>query len=166
MSDKSGIVFRETVNSSDPESIYRLTESCGLFYPEELAVARELAEESLSRGSASGYYFLFAETEGSLIGYSCFGPVPMTSRRFDLYWIAVRKELQGRGIGKCLMKLTQSRIQDMDGKRVYVETSSRKLYEPTHMFYEANGFHKEAVLKDFYAQGDDKIIYMKDFHAN
>lgn len=166
MSEKSGIIFRESLNPSDPENIYLLTQSCGLFYQEELAVARELAEESLSKGLSSGYYFLFAETEGFLIGYTCFGPVPMTAGRFDLYWIAVRKELQGRGIGRHLMELTQSRILDMDGKRIYVETSSRKLYEPTHMFYEACKFQKEAVLKDFYSQGDDKVIYMKDFHAN
>lgn len=166
MNEKPFINFRETVNFSDPESVYRLTESCGLFYPEELSVARELAEERLSRGLSSGYYFLFAETEGSLIGYTCFGPVPMTSGRFDLYWIAVQKKLQGTGIGKHLMELTQSRIVDMDGKRIYVETSSRKLYRPTHMFYEACKFQKEAVLKDFYAPGDDKVIYMKDFNAS
>jgi len=156
------ITFRETVDPADPESIHRLTTSCGLFYPEEIAVARELVEERLIRGTASGYYFLFAQRDGSIVGYTCFGPIPMTSGRFDLYWIAVLKGLQGSGIGKLLMKRTESRVRKMNGRRIYVETSSREIYEPTHRFYHACAYRTEAVLKDFYAEGDDKVIYLKD----
>lgn len=156
------INFRETVDPADPERIYHLTTSCDLFYAEEIIVARELVEERLLKGMASGYYFLFAELDGSVVGYTCFGPIPMTSGCFDLYWIAVLKYLQGTGIGKRLMELTELRIQAMNGRRIYVETSSRKIYEPTHRFYHACAYRTEAVLKDFYAAGDDKVIYLKD----
>ena len=156
------VIFRDTVHPSDPEVIFRLTESCELFYPEETAVARELAEERLARGPSSGYEFLFAETDGIVIGYTCFGPIPLTQGRFDLYWIAVQKDLQGTGIGRRLLQLTEVRIQEMKGRRVYVETSSRKIYEPTHRFYHACAYRTETVLKDFYADGDDKVIYLKD----
>lgn len=155
------IAFRNTVHHSDPEDIFRLTEACELFYPEETAVARELAEERLARGPASGYEFLFAETDGIVIGYTCFGPIPFTQGRFDLYWIAVRKDLQGTGIGMRILELTEARIQEMKGLRIYVETSSRKPYAPTHRFYLSCGYHQEAILTDFYAPGDDKVIYMK-----
>ncbi len=156
------VIFRDTVHRSDPEVIFRLTESCELFYSEETAVARELVEERLARGSSSGYEFLFAETDGIVIGYTCFGPIPFTQGRFDLYWIAVRKDLQGTGIGRRLLQLTEVRIQEMKGQRVYVETSSRKIYEPTHQFYLTCAYRAETVLKDFYADGDDKVIYLKD----
>jgi GNAT superfamily N-acetyltransferase len=155
------VTFRNTVHRSDPEAIFRLTESCKLFYPEETAVARELAEERLARGPSSGYEFLFAETDGIVTGYTCFGPIPLTQGRFDLYWIAVQKDLQETGIGRRLLQLTEVRIQEMEGRRIYVETSSRKIYEPTHRFYLSCGYHQEAILTDFYAPGDDKIIYMK-----
>jgi len=155
------VIYRDTVHPSDPEAIFRLTESCELFYPEETAVARELAEERLARGPSSGYEFLFAETDGIVIGYTCFGPIPLTQGRFDLYWIAVQKDLQGTGIGRSLLKLTEVRIQEMKGRRIYVETSSRKPYAPTHRFYLSCGYHQEAILTDFYAHGDNKVIYMK-----
>ncbi|MBI5594201.1 MAG: GNAT family N-acetyltransferase [Deltaproteobacteria bacterium] len=154
--------FRETVDPADPQRIYRLTASCDLFYPEEIVVARELVEEHLVKGTASGYYFLFAQQDDAVVGYTCFGPIPMTSNRFDLYWIAVLKNLQGTGIGKQLMELTELRVREMNGQRIYVETSSRKIYEPTHRFYHARAYRTEAVLKDFYADGDDKVIYSKD----
>jgi ribosomal protein S18 acetylase RimI-like enzyme len=156
------VTFRETVQISDPDNVFHLTESCDIFYPEETAVARELAEERLARGPSSGYDFLFAETDGNVIGYTCFGPIPLTQGRFDLYWIAVSKGLQGSGIGRRLMQLTELRIQEMKGRRIYVETSSRKPYAPTHRFYHACAYRTEAILKDFYADGDDKIIYLKD----
>jgi ribosomal protein S18 acetylase RimI-like enzyme len=155
------MTFRDAVRSSDPENVVRLTESSGIFYPEETAVARELVEERLSRGPSSGYDFLFAETNIGVVGYTCFGPIPFTQGRFDLYWIAVQKDLHGTGIGRHLLQLTELRIQEMSGRRIYVETSSRKPYAPTHRFYHSSGYHQEAVLKDFYAPGDDKIIYMK-----
>jgi ribosomal protein S18 acetylase RimI-like enzyme len=157
------VTFRNSVDGSDPETIFRLTESCELFYPEETAVARELAEERLTRGPSSGYEFLFAETDGIVIGYTCFGPIPLTQGRFDLYWIAVQKHFQGTGIGRRLLQLTEVRIQEMEGRRIYVETSSRKPYKPTHRFYLSCGYHQEAILTDFYAPGDDKLIYMKAF---
>ncbi|MGH7286410.1 MAG: hypothetical protein ACREI8_00100, partial [Myxococcota bacterium] len=44
---------------------------------------------------------------------------------------------------------------------VYVETSGRRDYEPTRAFYERAGYVAEARLADFYAPGDDKIVYVK-----
>ena len=148
------VTFQDTVHSSDPEAIFQLTESCGLFYPEEMAVARELAEERLSRGPSSGYEFLFAQTDGIVTGYTCFGPIPFTLGRFDLYWIAVQKDLQGTGIGRRLLQLTEVRIQEIKGRRIYVETSSRKPYTTTHRFYLSCGYHQEVILTDFYAPLD------------
>jgi len=153
--------FRDAVCGSDPEAIFHLTESCGLFYPEETALARELAEERLARGPSSGYEFLFAETDVIVIGYTCYGLIPLTQGRFDLYWIAVQKDIQGTGIGRRLLQQTEARIQEMKGRRIYVETSSREPYAQTHRFYQSRGYHQEAILADFYAPGDDKIIYMK-----
>ncbi len=47
------------------------------------------------------------------------------------------------------------------GSRVYVETSSRPLYEPTRAFYLARGYREEARLPDFYGPGDAKVMYVK-----
>ncbi len=157
------ISFRETLCPDDPDHIYHIAESCALFYPEELTVARELVEERLSKGETSGYYFIIAEKHGAPVGYTCFGPIPMTRNRFDLYWIAVLKSCQGTGIGRQLIQKTETRIQHMNGRRVYVETSSRDDYAPTHRFYQTCHYHQEAVLKDYYAPGDDKIIYTRTF---
>jgi len=153
--------FREEVFPSDLETVRDLTASTGFFSKEEIAVATELVEERLAKGLRSGYHFLFAEYRGQVAGYTCFGPVACTLASYDVFWIAVSNDLRGRGIGKSLLEKTEQKIAALGGERIYVETSARDLYRATHAFYQRSGYDREAVLRDFYAPGDDKIVYLK-----
>ena len=153
--------YRHQILPSDPGAISRIVQSSGFFSIEEIALARELAEEKLAQGTACSYQFLFAEDKDSVLGYTCYGLIPATSGSYDLYWIAVNEQLRSQGLGKALMKETERIISDIGGRRIYVETSSRNQYKPTHGFYESCGYKKEALLKDFYAEGDSKIMYSR-----
>jgi ribosomal protein S18 acetylase RimI-like enzyme len=159
--EKMKLSYRTGVCRKDVDSIGRLVEATGFFSVEEIGIARELVEERLQRGVDSGYYFLFAEEGLTLAGYACFGPIPGTMQSFDLYWIAVHPSFQKRGIGRTLLRAAEQEMVKNGAVRVYVDTSSRPQYEPTRQFYAACGYRKEAVLEDFYAPGDGKIIYMK-----
>jgi len=44
---------------------------------------------------------------------------------------------------------------------VLVETSGTPAYTPARRFYESCGYRYEAVIHDFYAPGDDLIIFGK-----
>jgi ribosomal protein S18 acetylase RimI-like enzyme len=158
---RSSIAFREEVKPEDCESVRHIVESSGFFSADEVQVAVELVEERLSKGLGSGYYFLFAEQEGRVVGYTCFGPISCTKGSYDLYWIAVHDDFRGLAIGRELLLKTLRLIESLGGVRIYVETSSRPQYAPTRSFYNKHGFKQEAVLKDFYDHGDDKIVYSK-----
>jgi ribosomal protein S18 acetylase RimI-like enzyme len=155
------IKFRQQIKQTDIEAIEKIVRSSGFFSSAEIDIALELAEEKLVEGAASSYQFLFAEVENIVCGYSCFGLIPMTSVSYDLYWIAVNDKIRGQSIGKKLLSKSEEIIFSLGGKHIYVETSSRNQYRPTHNFYESCGYHKEAILKDFYSAGDSKIIYSK-----
>jgi len=159
------LVFREDVSPSDAGLVRDIVSSTGFFNAEEVDIAVELVEEALSRGPSAGYFFVFAEHEGVVVGYACYGPVPGTKSSFDLYWIAVRAELRGRGLGRMLMEWAESAVGDTGGTRIYIDTSSREQYAPTRCFYESCGYRKDAVLEDFYSPGDSKIIYVKKLKA-
>jgi ribosomal protein S18 acetylase RimI-like enzyme len=160
-SEPSEIRFREEVRVEDIESIRRIVESTGFFYPEEVEVSVELVEDRLSNGLDSGYFFLIAEREDLPVTYSCYGPIACTFGSFDIFWIVVHKDCQGVGLGKQVMEKTEERIRSLRGRAVYIETSSRDLYEPTRAFYRRCDYRVEAVLKDFYSPGDDKMIFVK-----
>lgn len=153
--------FRQQIQHSDIGAIADIVKSSGFFSAEEIDIALELAEEKLTQPHDSSYQFLFAEDEKIVAGYTCYGLIPATSSSYDIYWIAVRKNMAGKGLGKRLMAKTEELIRDSGGKQIYVETSSRDQYTPTHKFYENCGYHREAFLKNFYREGDSKIIYAK-----
>jgi D-alanine-D-alanine ligase len=158
------IILRDTLLASDLQAIRNITESTGFFYPDEVDITVGIATEHLKKGLQSRYNFLFADSEeGQTIGYACFGLIPCTRRSFDIYWLAVHKEFQGSGIGKILIAAVEKNVLCLGGKTVYLDTASRPLYEPTRQFYLRCNYVAEALLKDFYDYGDDKIIFAKRF---
>lgn len=159
--DISSITYRHDVEPKDKENIRLILESSGFFFPDEIDAAVELVDERLMKGIRSGYYFLFAEQGDRVLGYTCFGPIACTKASYDIFWIAVHHDLRGQGVGKKLLAKTEQMIINLGGERIYIETSGRKLYEPTRLFYHNFGYQEEAILKDFYAPGDDKVIFVK-----
>jgi GNAT superfamily N-acetyltransferase len=155
------VIFRYEPAPSDRDEVRRIVESSGFFYPAEIGVAVELIAERLAKGPPSGYHFVFAECDGRTVGYTCYGPIAATVASYDLYWIAVEQSCRGKGLGRLLLAETERRIGASGGRRVYIETSNRPQYLPTRTFYQRCGYALDAVLKDFYAPGDDKAIFVK-----
>ncbi len=161
--DLATIAFRYEVAPTDRDAVRRIVESTGFFRSDEVDVAVELVDERLTKGEASGYYFLFAESAGRVIGYACYGPIACTLGSYDLYWIAVDRDHQGQGLGRMLVAESERLIRRQGGRHIYVETSGRPQYLSTRRFYERCDYHTAAVLPDFYDQGDDKVILVKVF---
>ena len=153
--------WRAEVTQSDSAAVGELVASTGFFDPAEQAIAVELVDEALTRGPKSDYQFLFADADGDgkLLGYTCFGRIPATVSSFDLYWIAVSPTEQRRGLGASLLKKTESMCLKLGGTRMFVDTAGRQQYAPTRAFYERMGYEKAAMLDDFYAEGDAKVIW-------
>jgi ribosomal protein S18 acetylase RimI-like enzyme len=131
------------------------------FTPDEVAVAEELIDASLKDPQGSGYECIVAREQGEVRGYICFGPTPMTQATWDLYWIAVSPGMQGRGVGKQLYHAFAESIRARGGAQVRIETSSKESYASTGGFYERLGFSIDGRLRDFYAQGDDLLIFYR-----
>lgn len=154
--------LRYEVRHSDGDAVRAIVERTDFFRADEVDVAVELVDEHLARGLASGYHFVFAETEGTVVGYACYGPIACTVASYDLYWIAVDPTQQGQGIGRKLIRATEVKIAAAGGQRIYIDTSGQPKYSPTRAFYERSGFRCAARLVDFYAPGDDRLIYEKN----
>jgi ribosomal protein S18 acetylase RimI-like enzyme len=156
--------WRNVVQQSDAEAVRRLVADTGFFSHEEVLVAVELVDETLAQGNASGYEFLFLDQPdhpGGLLGYTCYGLIPATQSSFDLYWIAVSPQAQRQGWGEKLMRESERLARASGATQMYADTSARKQYAPTRAFYERMGYEKAAVLKNFFAAGDDKVIYVR-----
>jgi ribosomal protein S18 acetylase RimI-like enzyme len=178
----TGIVLGE-LSAADRPRIAEILRGSKVFSAAEIGVALELFDESSEEGAlrnekraiphssvlvphlSSDYLFLGAFTpEEVLVGYACWGPTPATDRTWDLYWIAVDTALQGAGIGTILLEEVERRLVGQHARMLIAETSSRSDYAATRGFYARRGYTEAARVRDFYARGDDRIIFVKRFH--
>jgi ribosomal protein S18 acetylase RimI-like enzyme len=150
------------LTSADRARIEEITRAVGLFREEEIPVALEVFDEAL-RGGLSGqsYQVLGADVEGRLSGWICWGPTPCTLGTYDLYWLAVDPGLQGAGIGTALVGEMERRLTGL-ARLIVVETAGRPDIGATRAFYEARGYVPTATIPDFYAPGDDQVVFVKE----
>lgn len=93
------------------------------------------------------------------IGYCA--PEQLTEGTFNLYAIGVRSDCQGRGIGSQMMAYIEQELMQNGHRILIVETSGAAEFQLTRQFYEKLNYAKEAVIRDFWSEGDDKVIYWK-----
>ena len=150
------------LEKQDLPEIIKLVRETGVFKESEIQVAQELLEIAVENPDQKDYIIYSYVTEnGTIAGYYCCGPTPMTMSTFDLYWIAVSPAVHGTGVGSELLRFAEKHIRAKGGRLLIAETSSTPKYEKTRAFYERKGFEQRACIKDYYKSGDDLIIYGK-----
>lgn len=153
------MLIRE-LERNDVEPLKEILQATDVFRDEEIEVAIELMEATL--GNTEDYVQkTIVDDAGNVQGYYCVGPTPMTQSTFDLYWIAVNPDYHGKGIGYQLLNDCERTVGSMKGNLIVVETSSLPKYEGTRRFYVRNKYFEAARIRDYYAQGDDLMIYTK-----
>lgn len=145
----------------DIPKIKSLLSGTGVFTSIELAIAIELVEDKLSGKDTSYQFILARDKDETLLAYSCFGEIPLTDKRYDLYWIAVNKINQNNGIGRQILEKTETCVKSLGGKFIYIETSGSLEYINTQQFYLKQGYQLVATLADFYSDNNAKLIYEK-----
>lgn len=147
----------------DRDAIYSLLIQTDNFSESDIRIGLEVLDESLYQPEKSDYRILCAlNNDQALAGYICFGPIPLTVGSFDLYWIAVRAACRRQKVGEKLLLSMETDLIREKARRVYVDTSSTPAYAEARNFYEKHHYQIAAVLKDFYREGDHKVVYMKE----
>ena len=156
-------MIRRTVPADVPRLI-ELTNSTGFFRPEEIVGLREVLDDYFAQfandPSANHVCFTF-EQDGRIAGYVYIGEAELSDRGWYVWWIAVDPTIHKRGIGRELMKEAEEEARRRGGRVMFVETSGMANYAPTRRFYLRNGYDQEAVLRDYYRDGDDMVIFRK-----
>lgn len=105
-------------------------------------------------------YLIIAE-DASIEGFLCFG---IRQNRYELLWMAVKKDKQSQGIGKSLLKFLIQHLKDKNIKELYAKTLSPEdsytPYERTRKFYEENGF-QQLYIEKANKKGLDDLVVMR-----
>jgi ribosomal protein S18 acetylase RimI-like enzyme len=149
------------MTGEDKPAIIQMLQNIPEFKPAEVDIAEEVMDSYLGDSIRSGYHIFVAEVGSSIAGYICYGPTPLTEGTWDIYWLAVTPTQQSQGIGKTLLNLAEGNIKETKGRLALIETSSKPEYEATRHFYRAQGYEMACRIADFYASGDDKLVFQK-----
>ena len=147
---------------ADGPQIQDITARAGVFNEEEVDSVRIMWTEYLTMGAeGSGYHFIVSRDGDQVLGYAIYGYRDLTDGVYDLFWIAVDPNARRRSVGRELILACEDIIRQAGGRILIAETSGTPHYEPTRKFYFGMGFQDEAIIKDFYTQGDDLVIFTK-----
>jgi ribosomal protein S18 acetylase RimI-like enzyme len=95
------------------------------------------------------------------IGYICFGATPMTEATYDVYWLAIRPDHQGRGVGGRLLAETERVLGERGARIIRVETSSLEGQGGALRFYRRAEYQQVGLIEGFYRPGDDLVTLAK-----
>jgi ribosomal protein S18 acetylase RimI-like enzyme len=118
-------------------------------------------DEYFEEFQAEGHKCVTYERHGEVLGFAYYAPTWMTDHTWYLWWIAVKKQTQARGVGTALLRHLEEDIRAAGGRLLLIETSSLPSYEPTRRFYLKHHYEQEAVLRDYYADGDSMVVFSK-----
>jgi GNAT superfamily N-acetyltransferase len=153
--------FRDHLRTRDAAHVEQLVRAAGVFNDEEIAMARELIEQSVGAPNGAGYRFLLADGPAGLEGYICYGPIPGTDGRYELYWIVTAAPVQRRGLARALLVASECRVRAEGGTHLFAETSTRIDYAPAHALYGALGYTRYCAVPDYHGDGDGLAIFGK-----
>ncbi len=146
---------------TETEELVRIAGGTNVFKPLELDNLRELLTEFHAGNCGLGHDALSFEVDGQPVGFTYFAPTPMTAGTWHMYWILVTKGIQARGIGTQLLQYVETEITEAGGRLLLIETSGLPTYELTRQFYIKHGYEQAGIIRDFYSDGDDQVIFRK-----
>ena len=153
-------MIRPTV-PADTKTLVKLANETTVFKPHEIMALEEVLDDYHAVEHAQGHRCVTFEKDGHILGFAYFGPAAMTDNTWYLWWIAVTKHTQAKGIGTQLLHYSEKEIIKAGGRLYLIETSSLPHYEQTRRFYLKHGYEQHATIGDFYSDGDSMVIFRK-----
>ena len=144
----------------DRESIIEIAQLSGLFPPDGIADI-ETTLAAFFAGQTDGDQWLVSILESRTAAIAYYAPERMTDGTWNLYLLAVHPEHQGQGLGGALVQQVEHDLLQLSARVLLIETSGVPDFAGQRAFYTRLGYHEEARIREFYAPGDDKIVYWK-----
>jgi ribosomal protein S18 acetylase RimI-like enzyme len=155
-------MIRPTLETETP-TLLEIAEETGVFKSIEIKALEEVLTDYHEGNLALGHRCVTYEKDGQVLGFAYYAPTAMTDRCWHLYWIAVSKRTQARGIGGELMRHVEEDIKHVHGRQLLIETSSLPHYELTRKFYLKQNYEEACIQPDYYSDGDHMVVFRKHF---
>ncbi|MEM7626483.1 MAG: GNAT family N-acetyltransferase [Planctomycetota bacterium] len=155
-------MIRSTI-AADVVDLLALAQATGLFETPEVEVLGQLLAEHFEAGGESADLWLTDDGEEGVgpVGVAYVSPEKMTDRTWNLLLLAVHPDRQKRGRGAALLRHVERELAERGGRLLLVETAGVDEFAYVRAFYRKHGLEQDAVIRDFYADGVDKVVFRK-----
>lgn len=116
-------------------------------------------------GDRQGGAWVVDEADDELAAVAYYEPRDAADRVWFLKMIAVSPKVQGRGRGAALLQWIEDELRRKDQRLLIVETSSTHQYTRARAFYGKLGFAEVGRVPDYFADGDDMVMFRKDLRT-
>ncbi len=145
------------VSKSDIEGLKEVVDSSGLFPSEYLD---EMISDYFDNSESQDIWFAsFDGNRPTAIGYCV--PEKLTNETYNLLAIGVTRDTQRNGVATEMMNYIEQQLKQKGGRLLIVETSTDDAQVGARKFYNKIGYTQMAVIKDFWNDGEDKIVFWK-----
>ncbi|MGD1918590.1 MAG: GNAT family N-acetyltransferase [Pleurocapsa sp.] len=142
-----------------PEDIFALKtviDANELFPPDMLD---DMTADYFQNESNNEFWFTCEDDKPIAVAYCA--PEKMTEGTWNLYLIAVHPDYQGKGCGTAMVHYIEQVLAEKGERLLLVETSGLEGFAATRSFYKKCGYEEEGRIREFYAAGEDKIVFRK-----
>jgi ribosomal protein S18 acetylase RimI-like enzyme len=143
--------------ADDVPALKRVADGTGLF-PGELLP--DMISGFLADPSGQDIW-LTCEHNGTAIGFCYAVPEKLADGTWNMLALAVLPSSQRQGAGRAIVGQLEKRLRDAGYRLLIAETSGTAEFETARAFYRRCGYAEEARIRDFWAAGNDKIVYSK-----
>jgi ribosomal protein S18 acetylase RimI-like enzyme len=105
--------------------------------------------------------WMSCEVNRTAVGFCYAVPEQLTDGTWNMLAIAVHPESQGGGHGAALVRSLETALRARGQRILLADTSGSDEFTLTRSFYRKNGYVEEARIRDFWARGDDKVVFWK-----
>ena len=144
------------LRADDLPALKSVVDATGLFPSEHLD---DMVGDAPDRDGPE--LWLTAEDGGRPVALAYCAPEPMTDGTWNLLLIAVHPSRQGRGIGAAAMRRVEDELAARGARVLLVDTSALPGFARTRAFYRGLGYEEEARIREYWAAGDDKVVFRK-----
>lgn len=155
-------MIRETTQT-DADAIWAMLKESGEFDEKSVAYMKEILTNYLD-GKTDDLWF--TADDGEPVGVAYCVPEVAAEGAWNLLMLWTRNNRHGQGHGSALVSRVEKTLTERGARLLIVETSGLPGFETARRFYEKCGFAQEARIKNFFAAGDDKIVYTKSLETN
>lgn len=147
----------QAVKHNDIDELKKVVDSSGLFPSEYLD---EMISDYLNNADTQDIWFTYIDdNKPTAIGYCV--PEKFTNGTYNLLAIGVSQDSQRNGVATEMMNYIEEQLKQKDGRILIIETSTHDAQIGARKFYEKIGYTQMAVIKDFWNDGEDKIVFWK-----